>query len=69
MRWLELGLAVLVGALVVAFQVLPRTWCEPLSVRAIAALNISPIERYWLALMLGCAVGYFGQYLTKYFQL
>lgn len=40
MRWLELGIAVGVGALVVAFQVLPRAWCEPLSVRVLAAFIV-----------------------------
>lgn len=40
MRWLELGIAVGVGALVVAFQALPRAWCEALSVRVLAALVV-----------------------------
>ncbi len=40
MRWFEFGIAVGVGALVVAFQLLPRAWCEPLGVRAIAAFVI-----------------------------
>ena len=40
MRWLEFGIAVGVGALVVAFQLLPRAWCEPLGVRAVAAVVI-----------------------------
>jgi len=40
MRWLELGIAVGVGGLVVAFQVLPYAWCEPLGVRMLAALIV-----------------------------
>ena len=40
MRWVEFGIAVGVSALVVAFQLLPRDWCEPIGVRAIAAFVI-----------------------------
>lgn len=108
MRWLELGIAVGVAALVVAFQLLPREWCESLSVRAvaamvvgvatlayihlvdtdrrgataghrilagalgglaIAAMNTAPAEGYWLALMLGGALGYFGRYITDFVRI
>jgi hypothetical protein len=105
MRWLELGIAGGVGVLVVSFQLLPREWCEPLSVRAVAtlavgvatlayidlvdadrrgataghrilagaigglavaALNTAPVEGYWLALLLGGGLGYFGRYITGF---
>lgn len=40
MRWLELVIAIAIGGVVVAFQLLSGPWCEPASVKGAAALII-----------------------------
>ena len=40
MRWFELGIALAVAGVVIAFQAFSGPWCEPWSIKAVAALFI-----------------------------
>lgn len=40
MRWVDLALAAIFGALFTAFQFLPGTWCDPAPVRPLAGIFV-----------------------------
>jgi hypothetical protein len=40
MRWLEIGIAMAVAGVVIAFQAFAGPWCEPSSVKGVAAIFI-----------------------------
>lgn len=51
MRWFELALATMFGALFTAFHFLPGPWCDPAPVRPIAGIFVLVVTMFYLHLV------------------
>ena len=51
MRWFELALATIFGALFTAFHFLPGSWCDPTPVRPIAGIFVLVVTMFYLYLV------------------
>lgn len=75
MRWTELGLSALFGALFTAFYFLPGSWCEPAPVLPLAGIFVvaatmfylnfvdderRPLVGAWHRIFVGAMLGYIG---------
>lgn len=51
MRWFELTLATVMGAIFIAFHFLPRSWCDPAPVRPLAGIFVVMVTIFYLYLV------------------
>ncbi|MFZ6800499.1 hypothetical protein [Undibacterium sp. Di24W] len=51
MRWFELALATVLGAIFTAFHFLPGPWCDPAPVRPLAGIFVVVLTMFYLYLV------------------